>query len=66
MSNETTTVPGEFKIPQERIIHGTPDQVWQAVTHPGGWLWPMEYEPREGASAPSAAPSPPGTRPGTW
>ncbi|MFD0690340.1 SRPBCC family protein [Actinomadura fibrosa] len=43
----------EFEIVREFEVDARPDQVWEAVTAgTAGWLWPMEYEPREGGAAP--------------
>ncbi|MGP4028050.1 SRPBCC family protein [Actinomadura sp. 3N407] len=42
----------EFEIVREFEVGATPEQVWEAfTTGTGGWLWPMEYEPRPGGSA---------------
>lgn len=42
----------EFRIEREFAVPGTPEQVWHAITDgAGGWLWPMEYEPRVGGAA---------------
>ncbi|NGO07416.1 SRPBCC domain-containing protein [Streptomyces sp. HC44] len=42
----------EFEIAREFEIDATPQQVWDAITSgTGGWLWPAEYEPREGGDA---------------
>ncbi|WP_244177517.1 SRPBCC family protein [Streptomyces atriruber] len=55
-----TSVPGgtgkPFEIVRELEVEGSPAQLWAALTTgTGGWLWPMEYEPREGGAAPSGA-----------
>ncbi|QEV17466.1 SRPBCC family protein [Streptomyces alboniger] len=43
----------EFDIAREFEVEGSPAQLWAALTTgTGGWLWPMEYEPREGGTAP--------------
>ncbi|MCW2916526.1 MAG: hypothetical protein JWN52_4594 [Actinomycetia bacterium] len=43
----------EFEITREFEVRATPEQVWEAITTgTAGWLWPMEYEPREGGAAP--------------
>lgn len=43
----------EFEIIRESELPATPAQVWDAITTgTGGWLWPMEYEPREGGAGP--------------
>ncbi|MEU6850045.1 SRPBCC domain-containing protein [Actinacidiphila alni] len=43
----------EFEIIREFEVDATPAQVWDAITTgTGGWLWPMEYEPKEGGAAP--------------
>ncbi|AXI80828.1 SRPBCC family protein [Peterkaempfera bronchialis] len=43
----------EFEIVREAELRATPEEVWDAFTSgTGGWLWPMEYEPREGGAAP--------------
>ena len=43
-----------FEIVRELEVEGSPAQLWAALTTgTGGWLWPMEYEPREGGAAPS-------------
>ncbi len=42
----------EFKIDAEVDLHAGADDVWAALTTgTGGWLWPLEYEPREGGAA---------------
>jgi hypothetical protein len=42
----------EFEIVREYEVAATPEQVWDAVTTgTGGWLWPMEFEPRVGGTA---------------
>ncbi|GAA1906873.1 hypothetical protein GCM10009837_33010 [Streptomyces durmitorensis] len=44
----------EFEIEREFEVDASPVEVWDAfTTGTGGWLWPMEYEPREGGAAPS-------------
>ncbi|MFE6163465.1 SRPBCC domain-containing protein [Streptomyces sp. NPDC056486] len=43
----------EFEIAREFEVDASPVEVWEALTTgTGGWLWPMEYEPREGGAAP--------------
>lgn len=43
----------EFEIVREFEVDAAPEQVWDAITTgTAGWLWPMEYEPREGGAAP--------------
>lgn len=43
----------EFEIVREFEVDASPEQVWEAITTgTAAWLWPMEYEPREGGSAP--------------
>jgi len=43
----------EFEIVREFEVDASPEQVWAAITTgTAGWLWPMEYEPREGGAAP--------------
>ncbi|GHJ38387.1 SRPBCC domain-containing protein [Streptomyces sp. TS71-3] len=43
----------EFEIAREFEVDTPPQEVWEAITTgTGGWLWPMEYEPREGGAAP--------------
>ncbi|MGQ4351109.1 MULTISPECIES: SRPBCC family protein [unclassified Streptomyces] len=43
----------EFEIAREYEVDATPQQVWEAITDgSGGWLWPIEYEPREGGAGP--------------
>jgi hypothetical protein len=43
----------EFEIAREIEVPGTPEQTWAAITTgTGGWLWPMEVEPRVGGAAP--------------
>ncbi len=45
--------PNGFEIVREFAVEQSPEQVWAAVTTgTAGWLWPMEYEPREGGAAP--------------
>ncbi|MFA1547164.1 hypothetical protein [Actinomadura chokoriensis] len=42
----------EFEIVREYETEAAPEQVWEAITTgSAGWLWPMEFEPREGGSA---------------
>ncbi|MFB4310121.1 SRPBCC domain-containing protein [Actinomadura sp. GTD37] len=42
----------EFEIVREYETEASPEQVWDAVTAgTAAWLWPMEFEPREGGSA---------------
>lgn len=42
-----------FEIVREFEVDSAPEEVWEAVTTgTAGWLWPMEYEPKEGGSAP--------------
>lgn len=49
-----TTNGKEFEIAREFEVDASPAEVWEALTTgTGGWLWPMEYEPREGGAAPS-------------
>lgn len=53
----------EFEIVREFEVDASPEQVWEAITTgTAGWLWPIEYEPRQGGAAPSAAPSRHGIR----
>ncbi|MFF3686772.1 SRPBCC domain-containing protein [Streptomyces sp. NPDC002187] len=43
----------EFEIVREFEIDASPEQVWEAITTgTAGWLWPIEYEPRQGGAAP--------------
>jgi uncharacterized protein YndB with AHSA1/START domain len=43
----------QFEIVREFEVEAPPEQVWEAVTTgTAGWLWPIEYEPREGGAAP--------------
>ncbi len=43
----------EFEIVREFEVPASPEQVWEAITTgTGGWLWPVEYEPRTGGAAP--------------
>ncbi|MFE7122460.1 SRPBCC domain-containing protein, partial [Streptomyces sp. NPDC057654] len=43
----------EFEIVREFEAPASPEQVWEAITTgTGGWLWPVEYEPRTGGAAP--------------
>ncbi|MET7388789.1 SRPBCC domain-containing protein [Streptomyces sp. NPDC005529] len=43
----------EFEIAREYEVDATPEQVWEAITDgSGGWLWPVEYEAREGGAGP--------------
>ncbi len=48
------TVTGkEFAIRYEGPLPGTIEQAWDAITEgTSGWLWPTEYEHREGGEAP--------------
>ncbi|MFJ2957634.1 SRPBCC domain-containing protein [Streptomyces sp. NPDC087270] len=42
-----------FEIVKELEIAASPQEVWDAITTgTAGWLWPMEYEPKEGGAAP--------------
>jgi uncharacterized protein YndB with AHSA1/START domain len=42
----------EFEIVREHDIDAPAEEVWDAITDGnGGWLWPMEYEPRVGGAA---------------
>lgn len=42
-----------FEIVREFEVDASPEQVWEAITTgTGGWLWPMEYEPKQGGAAP--------------
>ncbi|MBV1856097.1 SRPBCC family protein [Catellatospora tritici] len=43
---------GEFEIVREGSLQTTPEEYWDAITTGnGGWLWPMEFEPRVGGQA---------------
>jgi uncharacterized protein YndB with AHSA1/START domain len=43
----------EFEISREFEVDASPEQVWDAITSgTGGWLWPSEFEPREGGAGP--------------
>lgn len=43
----------EFEIVREFEVEARPEEVWEAITSgTAGWLWPMEYEGREGGAAP--------------
>lgn len=42
-----------FEIVREFEVEASPEEVWDALTAgTAAWLWPMEYEPREGGAAP--------------
>jgi uncharacterized protein YndB with AHSA1/START domain len=42
----------EFEIRREGVLSGPPEDVWAAITEgAGAWLWPMEFEPRQGGTA---------------
>lgn len=42
-----------FEIVREVPMPATPADIWDAITTgTAGWLWPMEYEPRQGGAAP--------------
>ena len=44
----------EFEIVREYETEASPEQVWDAVTTgTAAWLWPMEFEPREGGGVAS-------------
>jgi hypothetical protein len=44
---------GEFEISREFEVDVPARDVWEGITTgTGGWLWPMEYEPRPGGAAP--------------
>jgi hypothetical protein len=46
------TMGREFEIRRVSELPATPGQTWDAITNgTGGWLWPLEYEPRVGGSA---------------
>ncbi|MFE2536812.1 SRPBCC domain-containing protein [Streptomyces sp. NPDC059371] len=46
-------MPKEFEVAREYEVDVPPGQVWDAITKGcGGWLWPMEYESREGGAGP--------------
>ncbi len=41
----------EFEIRRRIELPATPEQVWDAITSgTGGWLWPVEHEPRAGGA----------------
>lgn len=43
----------EFEIIREFEVEAAPEEVWEAITTgTGGWLWPMEFEPKEGGAGP--------------
>lgn len=43
----------EFEIAREFEVDAAPEEVWDAITGgTGGWLWPMEFEPRQGGAGP--------------
>ncbi|MFE7774923.1 SRPBCC domain-containing protein [Streptomyces sp. NPDC057445] len=43
----------EFEIVREFEVDASPEQVWEAITTgTAGWLWPLEYEPKQGGAAP--------------
>ncbi|MFD3451171.1 SRPBCC domain-containing protein [Streptomyces sp. NPDC058691] len=43
----------EFEIVREFEVEAAPEEVWEAVTTgSAGWLWPQEFEPRQGGAAP--------------
>jgi hypothetical protein len=45
-------MPKEFEISREGEVRTTPQEFWDAITTgTGGWLWPMEFEPRVGGAA---------------
>lgn len=53
MTDDTSGNGKAFEIPREFEVGATPAQVWDAVTnHTEGWLWPMEYEAKEGGAGP--------------
>ena len=34
-----------FEVGHEGVLHGTPEQAWDAITqHTSGWLWPVSYQ----------------------
>lgn len=42
----------EFEIRRQGDVSATPEEYWDAITTGiGGWLWPMEFEPRVGGAA---------------
>ncbi len=42
----------KFEIVREGELPTTPEEYWDAITTGnGGWLWPMEFEPRVGGAA---------------
>ncbi|MFD5816103.1 SRPBCC domain-containing protein [Streptomyces sp. NPDC127038] len=43
----------EFEVAREYEVDVPPARVWDAITSgSGGWLWPMEFEPRQGGAGP--------------
>ncbi|WP_405997328.1 SRPBCC domain-containing protein [Streptomyces sp. NBC_00829] len=43
----------EFEIVREFETDASPQEVWDAITTgTGGWLWPLEYEPKKGGAGP--------------
>ncbi|MEU3917631.1 SRPBCC domain-containing protein [Streptomyces sp. NPDC029004] len=43
----------EFEIVREFEVDASPEEVWEAITSgTGGWLWPLEYEPKKGGAGP--------------
>jgi hypothetical protein len=52
VSTEENAVAGAFEIARDGTLPTTPQEYWDAVTvGVGGWLWPMEFEPRLGGAA---------------
>ncbi|MFE1289058.1 SRPBCC domain-containing protein [Streptomyces sp. NPDC058751] len=46
-------MPEEFEVAREYEVGVPPGVVWDAITSgSGGWLWPMDFEPREGGAGP--------------
>ena len=46
----------KFEIVREFEVEASPAEVWEAITSgTAGWLWPMEYEPKEGGAGPFGA-----------
>ena len=48
----------EFEVRFEGVLPASAGQVWDAITGgTAGWLWPIDYEPRQGGSEAGLTPN---------
>ena len=45
-----------FEVSWSDEVDAPPEAVWEAITHPIGWLWPVGYEPRVGGAETGLSP----------